>query len=248
MVAGCAVIIAILLLAYDLAGGGVTLRYRLTVDVDVNGVTHTGSGVVQVTYQSLPQWFIEALPLDWAAQFHGSLTGSAITVDLGKPGLLFVVNFTPLLGGPGGYYLPHGTSLDLLPFVAYRSLFPPDAQAFPESGPSWVILDRARLIRGAKAKPINIPAENLPLLVRFTNINDRNSIEQVDPRDLAAAYGAGVRLVGATFELTRDPVSPMPSVWPSWLKLDKGNSFKVEDKIVWSFVANNIAAFKGDAP
>jgi hypothetical protein len=130
LVVGCAVIIPILLLAYDLAGGGVTLRYRLTVDVDVNGVTRTGSGVVQVTYQSLPQWFIEALPLDWAAQFHGSLTGSAITVDLGKPGLLFVVNFPPLLGKPGGYLYPDGASLDLLPLVAYRSLFPQMPKSF----------------------------------------------------------------------------------------------------------------------
>ncbi len=59
------------------------------------------------------------------------------------------------------------------------------------------------------------------MLVRFTNINDRNSIEEVDPRDLAAAYGPGVRLVGVTFELTHDPVTPIPSVWPSWLKLEK---------------------------
>ncbi len=131
LVADCAVIIAILLLAYDLAGGGVTLRYRLTVDVDVNGVTRTGSGVVQVTYQSLPQWFIEALPLDWAAQFHGSLTGSAITVDLGDRGLLFVVNSFPFLANTQGYLaLPRGASLDLLPFVAYRSLFPQMPKSF----------------------------------------------------------------------------------------------------------------------
>jgi hypothetical protein len=63
------------------------LRYRLTVDVDVDGVTHTGSGVVEISYVTRPQ----LSEIDGMYD-PGHLHGYAITVDLGERGLLFVVD------------------------------------------------------------------------------------------------------------------------------------------------------------
>jgi hypothetical protein len=71
----------------------VTLRYRLTVDVDVDGVTHSGSGAVEFTYQPLPDSFQF---FGGGAHFIGEMRGYAITVDLAQYGPLFVVNYRPL--------------------------------------------------------------------------------------------------------------------------------------------------------
>jgi len=61
--------------------------------------------------------------------------------------------------------------------------------------------------------------------VRFRNINDLGAIEELDPRHLAAAYGPGVRLARARFEITTDPVSPMPRTWPKWLASEEQRGF-----------------------
>jgi hypothetical protein len=76
-----------------------------------------------------------------------------------------------------------------------------------------------RVVRQLQPKKgaVDVPLGKLPMLVRFRDINDRNSIEEVNPLDLAAAYGPGVRLLRATFELTNDSITPMPPNWPNWL-------------------------------
>jgi hypothetical protein len=40
----------------------------------------------------------------------------------------------------------------------------------------------------------------LPLLVRFRDISDPKTVEKVDPANLAASFGAGVKLTRATIE------------------------------------------------
>ncbi len=41
----------------------------------------------------------------------------------------------------------------------------------------------------------------LPILVRFRDINDPTSVERVDPDNLAASFGPGVTLVNASIEI-----------------------------------------------
>lgn len=55
----CAAIAGGLHLAYFAIFPTAYLRYRLTLDVDVDGVTRTGSGVVEITYQGMPDWLSE---------------------------------------------------------------------------------------------------------------------------------------------------------------------------------------------
>lgn len=215
------VVVAVVLvgLYYTVVTPSVSLRYRLTVKVDVNGVAHTGSGVVEVTYQTFRDWVITSVPFDWASRFRGSVKGYAITVNLGDRGLLFVVNKDSLIiASSGRPSLMGGPALDELPFYAYRSIFPRDVRPYPTNGPLSEVMDRAHMIRDAKKEPRALAAKDLPMMVRFTDINNPNSGEEVDPRDLAATVGPGVRLERVTFELTRDPVTPMPSIWPAWLK------------------------------
>jgi hypothetical protein len=68
----------------------------------------------------------------------------------------------------------------------------------------------------------------------------------LDPRDLAAAYGQGVRLASAHFEITNDPISPLPPTWPKWLVEAKGMELNFEHQTLWSRVSIWTQAFKGD--
>ena len=59
----------------------------------------------------------------------------------------------------------------------------------------------------------NSPIDPLPMVVRFKDINDPDSLEEVDPRD----FGPGGRIVRATIQVTESPVTPLTDVWPAWL-------------------------------
>ena len=45
------------------------------------------------------------------------------------------------------------------------------------------------------------------MLLRFGDLADPKSVARVDPNDLAASFGPGVKLVRATIEITDDPVT-----------------------------------------
>ena len=66
---------------------------------------------------------------------------------------------------------------------------------------------------------VALAAKNLPLLVRYRDINDLTTIERVNPDDLEASFGRGVRIVGTTLEITDDPVTnvakdKLPCIYP----------------------------------
>jgi len=54
---------------------------------------------------------------------------------------------------------------------------------------------------------IDIPPKLYPLLVTFADINDPVSVQKVNPNDLAATFGKGVRLKRITLEITNEPVT-----------------------------------------
>jgi hypothetical protein len=210
------------------------LRYRLTLDVDVDGVTRTGSGVVEVAYQGMSGWLSE---IGQGAHFGGEMRGYAITVDLGERGLLFVVDSRPFLEDPATHLLalPKLASLNMLPFVAYGL-----SQSYdPSSG-----LAAVRKLQTKKGS-VNVPPDGLPMVVRFLNVDDGSTIEELDPRDLSAAYGPGVRLARARFEFTTDQVSPMPAIWPKWLVSGEQLGFGFSNQHLWSSSPISIKAFKG---
>jgi hypothetical protein len=229
----CAAIVVGLYVAYLVFFPTVYLRYRLTLDVDVDGVMRTGSGVVEIAYQGMPDWLSE---IGQAAHFAGEMHGYAIPVDLGERGLLFVVDAYPFLADPKTHLiaLPRAASLTMLPFVAY---------GFPQDGMPSYMLPLARKLRDTKG-PVDIPPDRLPMVVRFRNIDDGDTIEELDPRDLAAAYGPEVRLAQAWFEFTTDPVSPMPLTWPKWLSSEQQHVFGFSYQQLWTPSPFSIEMFK----
>ena len=68
--------------------------------------------------------------------------------------------------------------------------------------------DFMRHIVAQKGKPaMPLPEGALPRLVTFGDISDPTSIALVDPDDLAASFGPGVRLKSVTLEITDEPVT-----------------------------------------
>jgi hypothetical protein len=171
---------------FQLAFPSATVRYRLTLEADVDGKPATGSGVIEVSYGKK----LRLLPNE--AEFHIDVRGEAVALDLGQRGMLFAL----LKGGEDSRSGP-----DYIVLRAFN--FPGGALPSPvEKGVSDV-----RKLSGR----IELPLKNLPLLVRFRDINNPVTVEKVDPLNLESSFGPGVKLTRATLEIVP------ADIWPfSW--------------------------------
>ncbi len=55
---------------------------------------------------------------------------------------------------------------------------------------------------------VRLRPNNYPLLVTFRDIDDPKSVREVDPKNLSATFGPGVRLQSITIEVTDEPITP----------------------------------------
>lgn len=159
-------------------------RQRLTFVVATPHGEKVGSAVQAV------EWTPNPFFKDGAA-FHLKLKGEAVAVEIAPGHVLFA-----LLNGQGGE--EHAGLLALYQFGGGR----PGQGDFP-----WAKSDFAavRAAHGGAATPLR--PDLTPLLVTFRDINDPKTVEQVDPANLAASFGADVQLVRMTIEITDDPVT-----------------------------------------
>ncbi|HEY8064409.1 MAG TPA: hypothetical protein VIF40_06725 [Methylosinus sp.] len=178
-----------------------SFRYRLILTAEVDGRLVSGTSVVQIDYRELSLYWL--LPDDPGGPVKAKARGEALVLDLGAHGLLFA-------------------TLDLCRHY-----------------PRYVVLDvvlcawngrPARSMNDLQAvrdlPPVELPFERLPMLVRFRDIADPETVERVEPEDLPAKFGPGVRLVGAKIEMTTDPVTQGITMILPWLARmrPKGNS------------------------
>ena len=177
-----------------LAYGPTHIRYRLTIEAKDGDVVRSGSSVIEVAYRIAPSFAFGGGP-----QIGVDVHGNAVTVNLGPKGVLFAIFRVD----------DSGMSMGEIPIEAYGLKKPGDS-------PELLKEDLTRLRR--KSGSADVPKDVLPTLIRFRNIDDPNSAGKVDPSDLAASFGAGVELKSVKIELTNDPITPVPAVWPAWLK------------------------------
>jgi hypothetical protein len=85
LIGAIALVLAVGGLMFYLAVDRQTLRYKITYEVDVGGVTHTGSSVVEVAYEDT-----QGLPLPNTG-VGNSVRGEAAVVDLGGGRYLFAL-------------------------------------------------------------------------------------------------------------------------------------------------------------
>jgi hypothetical protein len=121
-------------------------------------------------------------------------------IDLGPSrGLLFVL----LVGKydePTGEYVFGASTTSVSAFHGKRSDFRAWI-ASQEQGAFW------RHLRGLPERKgiARVPMDELPIFVRFKDTQDPQSVEEVDPMNLEATYGAGVKLDALTMQITNAP-------------------------------------------
>ncbi|MGY4480393.1 hypothetical protein [Bradyrhizobium sp. USDA 3364] len=189
----------------------VHVRYRLTVEVQDGDQIKTGSSVIDVAYNIEPSWS--------PSQYNSfpRPVGYAPTVDLGEKGLLFLTfsdatRTAAQRAQRNKQVFCLFDDIGCLPFAAYRL----SGGAADYARKKTALEDLLRQ-RG----PRDVPFVTLPQLIRFVDIDGQHKYIDLPPDDLAANIGPGVKLKRVVLQLTDDPVTPRPEIWPQWLK-EKG--------------------------
>lgn len=183
-VVGLLIIVALAaVMRYQVAYPSVTVRYRLTLEAQVDGELKTASAVREVTYSKQPQL---------AAQHELSIgyRGEAVALDLGSRGTLFAL----LKAGRDERSGPEWIVLRAFDF---------DGGSLPS--PVELGIEQVARLSGKR----ELPLDSLPVLVRFRDPSDLRTVEQVNPFNIGERFGADTKLVRATLEIvaTRTPFS-----------------------------------------
>lgn len=175
-----------------------TYRYRLTVEVETPEGLKTGSSVIEVRSG------VGGKAAGPMAVYTTEVRGEAVTVDLGRRGLMFAL-------------LRSGDNVDWAGQAMMRGIVPdPSPEQRQAMKDPWRDAIKARYAKLLTMRGIyDLPREvdilglrdNYPMLVRFRDIADPGTVEQVDPDDLARSFGEGVKLKRITVQLTDDPVT-----------------------------------------
>jgi hypothetical protein len=192
------------------------VRYRLTVEVQDGDLVKTGSSVVEALYDIQPTW-------SWSGPGNSTrVIGYAPTVDLGDKGLLFLT-FADATRTPAeraernDYVFCAADDVYCLPFEAYG-----------ERGTSVTTHhdDRKAPIEALlkNSGPREVPFAALPKLARFRNGDDQRLLVHVTPYNLASTFGPNVQLKRVVLQLTDDPITPPPTIWPQWLTIKHQNT------------------------
>jgi hypothetical protein len=160
-----------------------TIRYRLTVNAVVEGVTHSGSSVVEMRIVTQPQWIAEVPPWYFRA------TGEATFVDLDE-GRNLVGVLWPKPSRSAGYY-DQGFPYNYLVFKAFDVPF---------------LVEHARDFTGLQGER-RLEQRDWPAFVTFRNVGDPSSVQSVDPKALATILGKDVRIDSVTVAITQEPVT-----------------------------------------
>lgn len=204
--------VAIIAFGWWVSNDSRTLRCRRTLIVETPEGRRSGSSVVEVSI-----YFASGLARAQGYGVFSRTRAEATVVDLGTRGLLFA---TLADEDRLKTSMTHGTGLGCeTPFP--RKKF--DGQVDAGQSPNG---EYAAYFDGLnKQKPRgDVPFKYLPMLVRFRDIHDPKTVERVDPSDLAASFGPGVKLGGMSIEITDAPVSKgIESVLP-WLSHLKGEN------------------------
>jgi hypothetical protein len=177
-------IVAALIIAYVVLFPGATVRYRLTLSAESDGVSISSASINEVTYRKNPR------VLGASAEIAIDAIGEAVELNFGPKGKLFAL----LQGGADSR-----SGADWIVLRAFD--FPGGAVPSPvEEG-----LKKIRALSGIRELPLG----SLPLLVRFEDINDPMTIRKVDPLNLEASFGPSTKLTSASLEVVSSGIWPL---------------------------------------
>ena len=151
-------------------------RYRLTIDVEIDGVPRSASSVIEVRESRQPQLLPEMAVLSQSAR------GEAIVLDLS-----------------GGRKL-----VAILSSIGDSDDYPTDVIriTFNVNGMDNRALKHLSELQGKKS----VPSKQWPTLLVMTDPRDSTTIQVLEPSELSKSL-PGARWIGATVEMTTDPVT-----------------------------------------
>lgn len=133
----------------------------------------------------------DALSSLQGAKTSWKVTGEAVVAEIAPGKYLFA-----LLKAPTGFIGDPGKNLA---YAVIRAQKTGGYVSTPET------IERVKAL--PVGLPVPVPPDAWPLLVTFDNIADPKTVRQVDPADLEASFGPGVRLKAVTLEVTGEPVT-----------------------------------------
>jgi hypothetical protein len=202
-ITGALIVSAVIYVKMTAYHPSVTVRYRVTLEAQVDGELKTASGVREVTYRK---------QLGLASQHELSIgfRGEAIALDLGSRGTLFAL-------------LKEGRDSRSGPEWIVLRAFDFDGGSLPR--PVEVGIEQVARLSGKR----ELPLDSLPRLVRFRDINDPMTVERVNPFNIAEQFGPNASLIRVTLEIApaAEPITTGINKKLVWLDhLDKYNSIK----------------------
>ena len=196
------VIFAIFLL-FDYFYPGVSIPYRITIEVETPDGVKSNSGVWKHYVSMKAYWFSGFL--------EGGDLGEAVFVDLGERGTLFAI-----LAERNREGKPVWPSFDTLLRKSFgvRRVGNPRRDVYALSS-----------LEGTA----DVPSKLIPFLVRFRDLNNPRSVEAVDPENLEASFGPGVSLKRVTVEMLSEWMWPLNLMFPAGGSKSQG----IEKKLHW---------------
>ena len=160
-------------------------RYRVTVEVEVDGNVRSGESVVEVRWVTWPPF----IPLDVSRDYSIDLHGEAVFVDLGPTHLPLILTLSTSAAEDGCRTC---ASFGYLPLRVYE-----------------VMQGREGLSTlGQKMKSrAEVNRAYWPGFITFENRLEPTSVRFVHPRRLDEVLGPGIRLRAVTIEATDAPVT-----------------------------------------
>jgi hypothetical protein len=178
IVAACVVaLIGGAVVLYKLAYPDYWHRYRLTLEIEIDGKVHTGSGVIEVIYQGQPY-------IPGVGSYIPHLRGQAVFIDLGEHGAIVAALHPGTIqnGSLGAAYLAtRAFELESFGYEAYRTI-------------------------GNQKGRRELKPDNMPLLIWFPDVSNPKSARVIKPEEIPVFFGPAARLVSAHVEITSDPI------------------------------------------
>jgi len=177
--------------------GGNSYRFKMTVEVDTPQGLRTGSSVYEVMA------FKTSELITGGSSSDSTLKGEALAVDLPGGRTLFALLKT---------VNPMREDLALMSMAALDPAFRYNRAESAQ---------RIASDNGARS-PAEVTRADYPLLVTFRNLSAPDTVERVNPANLAAALGPGYKLRRITVQRTDEPVTTGIEKRLTWLPEHRG--------------------------
>jgi hypothetical protein len=101
-----------------------------------------------------------------------------------------------------------------------------------------------------QTEPVTLTGDLIPMLVTFDDITKPETVREVDPEDLTAAFGEGMRLKAVTLEITDEAVTEgrvegvlgwLDEVWPRQLDGRRIETLDAKNRFANSLSANSFS-------